>query len=191
MPLSEPVARRPVHHRSVQTRAFRRDDGLWDVEAHLVDTKAFDTQDFRRGLIPAGGPIHDMWVRVTIDAELVVRAVESSSDATPFEACAAPADEFAALVGATLARGWRRRVHETFGGRNSCTHLVSLFEPIATTGYQALCGGDDPQGEDPLGAPVHRQVKPFFIDGCRVWREEGATVALVFHEAAWRGKSRP
>ncbi|VTU22724.1 hypothetical protein SRS16CHR_03108 [Variovorax sp. SRS16] len=189
MPLSDPAPRRAVHRRLVETQAYRRDDGLWDVEAHLRDTKAFDMQDFRRGTIPAGGPIHDMWVRVTIDTGLVVRAVESSSDAAPFVPCAARSDEFAALIGMPMASGWRRRVHEIFGGRNSCTHLVSLFEPIATTAYQALCGGDDPLGEDPLAASVHQVQKPFFVDGCRVWREDGETVAMVFPDAAWRAKA--
>lgn len=191
MALSIPVERRPVHHRTVETRAYRRSDGLWDIEAHLRDTKAFDSNDFRRGRIPAGEPVHDMWVRVTIGADLIVRRVESSSDAAPFTACAAPADEFAALVGAPLAHGWRARVYETFGGRQSCTHLVSLFEPIATTAFQALCGGDDPQGADPLAAPMHQSQKPFFIDGCRVWRADGETVAIVFRDAAWRAGGRP
>ena len=186
MALSNPMERRPVHRRIVETQAFRRSDGLWDIEAHLIDARAFDSDDFSRGRLRAGAPVHDMWVRVTMGADLVVRSVESSSDAAPFAACVAPRAEFAALVGAPLARGWRARVHEAFGGRESCTHLVSLFEPIATTAFQALCGGDDPQGADPLAAPMHRTQKPFFIDGCRTWRAEGETVAMVFHEAAWR-----
>lgn len=189
MPLSSPVPRRPVHRRRVDTQAFQRDDGCWDVEAHLHDSKAFEMQDFRRGLLAAGEPIHEMWVRVTIDDRFVVRAVESWSDATPFEPCAAASDEFASLVGAHMGKGWRQRVHSAFGGRRSCTHLVSLFEPIATTAYQAMCGGPDPRGQDPLAWPEHKAQRPFFIDGCRVWQEDSATVAMVFTDAAWRRKA--
>lgn len=191
MPLSNPAPRRAVHRRRVEAEAYRREDGLWDLEAHLHDSKAFETQDFRRGRIPASGPIHDMWVRVTIDEGMIVRAVESSSDATPFAPCVGPRDEFAALVGVAIGDGWNRRVRDSFGGRKSCTHLVALFESIATTAYQALCGGPDPRGEDPLSWPAHRESKPFFIDGCRVWREEGETVAMVYPDAAWRKKVNP
>jgi Protein of unknown function (DUF2889) len=188
MPLTDPVPRRPVHRREVHTQAFRRDDGLWDIEAHLRDTKRFATQDFERGQVPAGGAIHDMRVRVTIDAALVVQAVEASTDAAPFSGCVGPSDEFGALVGAPLSRGWRRHVHEHFGGAASCTHLVALFEPVATTAYQALCGGPDPRGEDPLAWEGHQLRRPFFIGGCRSWREDGPTVAMVYQHAAWQRK---
>ena len=191
MPLSEPTPRRAVHRRVVETQAYRRDDGLWDVEAHLRDTRAFDSKDFFRGVIPAGGPIHDMWVRMTIDQDLVVRAVESVSDAAPFEPCIERRDEFAGLVGATLGKGWRRFVQDRYGGRKSCTHLVSLFEPLATTAFQALCGGPDPHGEDPLTSAANREHKPFFVDGCRAWREDGEIVAMVYPDAAWRSKPQP
>jgi len=36
------TGRRPVHTRSIRVDAFARDDGLWDLEAELVDTKARD-----------------------------------------------------------------------------------------------------------------------------------------------------
>lgn len=190
MPLAPPAPRRPVHHRRVDVHAYKRDDGDWDIEAHMRDTKAFDSTDFRRGKLAAGEPIHDMWVRLTIGGDFVVKAVESSSDAAPFAPCMGQSDEFASLIGASLNSGWRRRVHDAFRGRNSCTHLVALFEPIATTAYQALCGGPDPRGEDPLAWPGHRECKPFFIDGCRVWREEGETVAMVYRDANWRKKTQ-
>ena len=39
-------ARREIHHRSIDMRAYAREDGLFDVEAHLVDTKPFDFDRF-------------------------------------------------------------------------------------------------------------------------------------------------
>lgn len=186
MSLSEPQQRRAVHHRHVESCAYRRDDGLWDIEARLRDTKAYDMKDFRRGLLPAGSPVHDMSLRVTIDADLMVRAVESTSDAVPFDGCAGTREEFSALVGTRLGKGLLRKVREHFGGTRGCTHLLALFEPVATTALQALCGGPDPRGEDPLAWPPLQQQRPFFVGGCRGWREDGPTVAVVFRNAAWR-----
>jgi len=82
-------------------------------------------------------------------------------------------------------------VQERFGGTRSCTHLVALLDPIATTAFQALCGGPDPRGEDPLAWPAHHARKPFFIGGCRSWREDGEVVAAVYRDATWREQATP
>ena len=66
------VNRQRVHVRSVQLCGYKREDGLWDVEAHLTDTKDQD-YPLSSGLRPAGQPVHDMWVRVTIDREFKKR----------------------------------------------------------------------------------------------------------------------
>lgn len=194
MPLTPPTDRSPAHYRSVQTSAWRRADGLWDIEARLRDTKPYPTRDHRRGLLPIGAPIHDMQVRLTIDDQLVVRAVESSSDDVPFLPCRGGPNEFAPLVGERLGKGWRRRVLERFGGRAGCAHLVALLDPIATTAFQALAAGGGPDvepGTDPLEQPLHQVRKPFFVDGCRSWREDGEVVAEIFPAAAWRRKNAP
>jgi hypothetical protein len=40
MPSDHPsVTRRPLHRRALDVQVFLRDDGLFDVEASLIDTK--------------------------------------------------------------------------------------------------------------------------------------------------------
>ncbi len=41
MPLSDPAPRKPLHKRANECRGYRRDDGLWDIEAHMTDTKSY------------------------------------------------------------------------------------------------------------------------------------------------------
>ena len=41
MPLSEPAARQAIHNRHVHCAGFQREDGLWDIEGHIKDTKAY------------------------------------------------------------------------------------------------------------------------------------------------------
>ena len=41
MPLSEPTAREPLHRRTIDMVGYRRADGLFDIEAHLIDTKTY------------------------------------------------------------------------------------------------------------------------------------------------------
>ena len=40
--LAAPVPRTHVHTRDVQYRGYRREDGLWDIEAELTDTKTYE-----------------------------------------------------------------------------------------------------------------------------------------------------
>ncbi len=42
MPLPPPVDREPIHTRRIECTGYRRTDGLWDVEGHLVDTKSYE-----------------------------------------------------------------------------------------------------------------------------------------------------
>lgn len=39
MPLSNPVPRVARHRRAITVEAYLREDGLWDIEARLMDTK--------------------------------------------------------------------------------------------------------------------------------------------------------
>src|SRR4051812_22484359 len=67
MPLPAPTARREAHHRIIDMRAYSREDGLYDVEAHLVDTKPFPYVRLSSPQpTPAGHALHDLWVRLTV-----------------------------------------------------------------------------------------------------------------------------
>src|SRR3990167_8935632 len=47
MPLSPPAPRTLKHVRRVNYQGFERDDGLWDIEGELHDSKAYDATSFR------------------------------------------------------------------------------------------------------------------------------------------------
>lgn len=139
MPLSEPSVRREIHHRVIDMRVYARDDGQFDVEAHLVDRKPFD---FKRLSLPeplaAGQALHDLWLRLTVDGDYVVRAIEAASDVTPWEVCREAESTLAVLVGERIARGWSSKVKERLRGAASCTHLMEMLIPLATTALQGI-----------------------------------------------------
>ena len=139
MPLPAHPTRREIHHRSIDMRAYAREDGLFDVEAHLVDTKPFDFDRFASPQpVPAGSPLHDLWVRLTVDAEFTVRGIAASSDVTPYALCKEAEDTLQVLVGERIARGWSSVVKERLRGAASCTHLMELMLPLATTALQGI-----------------------------------------------------
>ena len=81
MPLPVPtVARSLTHTRRLRFEAYKSADGLWDIEAHLTDVKPFDYQ-LSSGVRPAGTPVHDMWIRLTINLDLeIVDALGTAPD---------------------------------------------------------------------------------------------------------------
>src|SRR4051794_14591162 len=116
MPLSQPVERETLHTRSIEINGYRRSDGLYDIEAHLTDTKSFGAANFDRGYIDAGEPIHDMWVRLTIDDTMHIVGCEAASDRTPYAMCPHAAPNFSRLVGLRIKAGFLREANHLVGG---------------------------------------------------------------------------
>jgi hypothetical protein len=138
MPLSHPTARRPLHNRDIALRGFEREDGLYDIEAHLTDTKSYAFENMERGNIEPGMPLHDMWVRLTVGEDMVIRSCEAVSDATPYAICPQAAPNFAALAGVSIGPGFNRAVKERVGGVHGCTHLREVLAQMATVAFQTI-----------------------------------------------------
>ena len=177
MPLSEPVPRKHLHTRRVECRGFLRDDGLWDIEGHIVDTKTYSFPNRHRGEVEAGEPVHEMWLRLTIDDSMRIHAVEAVTDYGPFGMCPAITDNFRRLEGLTIGPGFRRAVRARVGGTEGCTHLVELVDPIATTAFQTMTArrnsratGARPDRGD--GAPE----RPRFLGTCHALASDSPVV---------------
>ncbi|MEE9396598.1 MAG: DUF2889 domain-containing protein [Methylococcales bacterium] len=138
MPLSTSIKREPMHHREINCYSYLREDGLWDIEGHLVDTKSYKFDNHDRGTIEPGTPLHEMWLRLTLDDEFMIHDVEAVTDWGPFNICPAIVDNYKKLIGLQIKSGWRRSVQKAVGGVNGCTHLVDLLTPIAITAFQTI-----------------------------------------------------
>lgn len=178
MSLSPPVPREPFHARNIRCQGWRRHDGDWDVEGHMLDTKPFDYDEPVRGHREAGSPVHEISIRLTIDDQLVVKAIEVSLAAVPYTACPGAAAAFQGLVGSRIGGSWRRTVNEIVGGTSGCTHARELLFPIATVAFQTVHGW---RPELPQLHPVESTgERPFFIDACRSWAADGEMVARFY-----------
>ena len=138
MPLSQPAERERLHTRAIEINGYRRADGHYDIEAHLTDRKSFGQTNFDRGYIAAGEPIHDMWLRLTVDETMHIRTVEAVSDLTPYRMCPTAAPNFARLIGLQIKAGFLREASQKVGGTVGCTHLRELLQQMATTAFQTI-----------------------------------------------------
>ena len=96
-------ARTLQHRRSIDIEVFARGDGLWEVDARLVDVKTREAR-LARSVRPAGEPIHDLLLRLVIDERFNIVEAGSDTRAMPYPGeCdvfgGAAADAYGRLVG--------------------------------------------------------------------------------------------
>lgn len=173
MPLSPPGPREHIHSRDISLRGYRREDGLWEIEARMTDTKTYGFPNRERGSIEAGEPIHDMWIRLTVDDSLTIQSAEASTDYSPFGICGAVTPNFAGLAGLSIGPGWTREARQRVGGIHGCTHLFELLGPLATVAYQTRVKKTDQR--DPGKKPGH-------LDTCHALRTDGDVVKVNYPE---------
>ncbi|MDR5736585.1 MULTISPECIES: DUF2889 domain-containing protein [unclassified Caballeronia] len=190
MPLSPPVSRQLRHRRAIRLEAFEREDGLWDIEACLTDEKPRDFL-LAAGVRPKGLPIHELWLRITIDRKLTIVDAEASSDWAPYALlCAESNSAYRSLIGLNLLRNFRRDVRARLRGAAGCTHLTELCAVLPTAAMQAFFGdvwSDDMS--DPLApegaAGALPDRPPFELGGCHALRFDGAAVREYYPQ--WFG----
>lgn len=141
MPLPAPTPRKKFHNRAINCEGFAREDGLWDIEARITDTKTYAFENEYRGTLEPGDPIHDMWIRLTMDDGRVIQDVEAVMDGTPFGYCLNAAPNFKSLKGLKIGPGWNVAVRKRVGGTLGCTHMVELLAVMATVAYQTIGTG--------------------------------------------------
>ena len=172
MPLSPPAPRKLQHTRAIECRGYEREDGLWDIEAHLVDTKTYvHTRRHGGRERKPGEPVHDMWLRLTIDLDMHVHDVEASTDSGPYPYCGDITPNFKSLIGLKIGRCWRREVNARLGGIKGCTHLVELLGPLGTTAFQATGRAREARS---AGQPMTK--RPYQIGSCHVYKEDSPAV---------------
>lgn len=138
MPLPGPAPRRELHLRAIECRGYEREDGLFDVDARVTDRRTYDLKRPDGIVAPAHEPVHDMWLRLTVDAQLRIRDIAAVTDSSPFPVCKAAPAAMRKLIGERIGPGFTRRTRELVGGALGCTHLVELLGPAATTAFQTL-----------------------------------------------------
>ena len=175
MPLSQPADREPLHLRTVECRGYRRADGLWDIEGRVKDVKEYDFNSQYYGVVQAGEPVHDMWIRLTVDAELLIHEAEAVADSHPFPTCPTITPAFAGLKGLRITPGWMRDVRRILGGAKGCTHLVELLGPVATTAFQTVF-----PTREKSRVKATKPSRPSHLDTCHALASDGPVVKKIW-----------
>ena len=194
MPLPSPASRQLRHQRAIRAAAYEREDGLWDIDACLTDHKPRDVA-LAGGVRPNGLPIHELWLRITIDRGFNVVDAHASSDWVPYAGhCQRTNPAYRALIGLNLLHNFRRDAGRLLAGTAGCTHLTEMCAVLPTAAIQAFAGegrgsqagrpGDASTGPDaaktPSGSPPAGDKPPFQLGRCHALRFDGEVVQQFY-----------
>ncbi len=180
MSLPPSVPRRHLHTRTITCEGYSREDGLWDIEARIVDQKTYAVDEPYRGHRAAGEHVHDMRLRMTLDPAMVVREIDVATEHAPYSPCFTVAPAYKALIGKRIGGGWRKAVNEAVGGTKGCTHLKELLMPAATVAFQTM-GSWPKEGQVATEQqPDTSRKKPYFLEGCKAWASDSEVVKRLF-----------
>jgi hypothetical protein len=180
-----PTTRKRIHTRQIVCEGFQRDDGLWDIEGYLLDTRSYPTSTPSRPEIKAGDPLHQMRLRITVDNDMLIHDAFASTENGPHHVCPQINSAYDQLKGMKIGPGFTLRVKERFRGIKGCTHLTELLGPMATTAFQTLWKmREQPEAEsanEPAQASGPRK-RPPILDGCHALRSDGEVVKVRWPE---------
>lgn len=179
MPLSTSTTQRALKHtRTINIQAFARDDGLWDLDAQITDTKTRDIT-LASGIRPIGSALHDLSLRITIDTNFTIVDAEAVSDAVPYPGfCNTIGPDYKKLIGLNLMQQFRQGVKTRLSGINGCTHITELAQILPTAAVQAFAG-DVIDTRDGASNSEHSQ-QPFQLNRCHALRLDGPAVVQYY-----------
>ena len=177
MPLPDPSPRKHVHTRAIDYRGYEREDGLWDIEAHMTDKKTYEFTNNWRGTVAIGEPLHEMLLRVTIDDNFEIRDIVAVTDNSPFEMCPSITPAYKNLIGIKMGPGWRKAIRMKVGGVQGCTHLTELLFPMATVAMQTIwpIKGQRRKEKNLMEEPP-KKTRPVVLDTCHAWSTDSPVV---------------
>lgn len=181
--LPDPALREALHTRRYDFRGYRREDGLFDIEGRMVDTKDYAFPNEWRGEVRPGEPVHDMRIRLTLDDRFTVHDIAVVTAAAPFAICGDITPAFDSLKGATVAKGWSRTLRASFSGAHGCTHHVEMLRAMGTVAFQTIFGWRERAKRegglaknDSQPAEATPGKRPAFLDTCHALASDSEVV---------------
>ncbi len=190
MPLSNPAPRKPIHQRLIDCQGFEREDGLFDIEGRLTDTKSYAFDTTLRGRMQPGDYIHDMKMRITIDATFMIVGMEAVTDHHPYPNCGDITPNYESLIGQRIVSGFTKATDVAVGGTRGCTHHTGLLRDLATVAFQTvgplLAKRNNEKNKEQSVAvkdvtqTLFKGRKPPMVDGCHALASDNVNVKQFF-----------
>lgn len=133
---------------------------MWELEATLLDVKAYDFPKRNGSIKVAGSPVHNMTICLLVSEDGEVRDARAHYDDAPYEQnCSAIEKAYKGLIGLHLLRNFRNAVKERFSRTSGCTHMSELVVLLPTVFVQSLSVSRNRK-------EAQSGKKPFQLEGC-------------------------
>ncbi len=171
MSLPIPAPREKLHRREIIVEGFKREDGNYDIDATLCDTKTYEFTT-GHGVLEANTPLHGLGARMTITPHMEIVDFAVAMDETPSPACDTAGPNFKALIGLKISGGFLRAANERVGGTLGCTHVREMLPQMATVAFQTTY--------DTRTKHTSQTTPPRLMNTCHGWREDGVIIRNNF-----------
>jgi len=181
---TEDEGRELVHTRTITCKAYRRRDGLWEIDGTVCDEKAQQVPFRSRPPVPAGGIMHLLSLKLVIDNDYTIREAQANSSVVPWPDCGGTDQSYSKLAGLRIGPGFNKKVRELLGGALGCTHLTDLLGEVANTYFQASWPERTARqwslAADPRKWPDQSTLS--FVGQCHAWRRDSDTLRQEYPE---------
>ena len=175
--MTDTITREELHQRKLDLRFYKRSDGLFEVVAQLTDTKSHAFKLLLRDEpLPPGTPIHHMVMTMVVDEYLEVKDIQAQMKATPFDVCLGAQHTLSGVIGLKIGPGWTKKIKSLLGGSASCTHLMELLGPMATTAFQGVA----PQRMKAVDRPENEHLRVGKVNSCYAYAEHREVIAKLW-----------
>lgn len=169
------VSGHPLHTRSLTLTVHTAPAGRWQARGDIIDLRKCSFVPMLSDLQPAG-IIHHMTIELLFDPaerrieSLVVSqphvAIEAS-ETSGGECCRDPAPRLQALVGEAIDDDFAGKLSAEFGGPRGCSHLLTLFQLMASALPRAAGDEETLQRAQTSPRPIGDRLfqRSVFVDG--------------------------
>lgn len=170
------LERQLLHHRSIDFQGYRRIDGLYEIEARMVDRKPveFDLPNGGRR-IGVNEAIHDLSLNICFDKSMKIVDVFASPKSFPYSECQCGGNALRNLIGLEIGSGWSRNIRDRVSNKDVCTHLRELLIPLATAAIQSMH-----LEKEITASNVDDTGKPIRLNSCLAYNESGQLVKSLW-----------
>ncbi|MCU1504987.1 MAG: hypothetical protein JWM12_4341, partial [Ilumatobacteraceae bacterium] len=130
--------------------------------------------------------MHHMIVDLHIAVpSLEIETVDVKLETHPHAECPRIEENYQALVGLSIARGFINKVRQLFGGPRGCTHTTALLQAMAPVAIQSMWSfrmqaAESAGNPTPFGSPEARaQSIAANLNTCHVWAEDGELLTRI------------
>jgi len=171
--LTKPVKRDLKHNRTIKGKGYKREDGLWDIEVFLLDTKTFSFKNMHRSYISAGEPLHDMAIRLTLDDDRKIIDIEAVIGSGPYNVCPQAVINCEKLKGEFIVSGFNKKVLKILGSEKGCRHITDLLAHAATIAYQTLWKENTAEDRKKISLEEAKSIGEKFGNSCYALKKDG------------------